>query len=458
MAPRTRPARASKPTPKVAAAVATAPTAPTAPLPSKRKSSKQGSRQAPSKARRRTTDASTAATAAAAAAAATTTARSKTKDAPAAPTAAASRSMDASAAAAVDDSLLNEIEAADTGLDGFQSLHDSEAEPEVVDLTVDPSTFEYELVWRVLAGRTQQQREIAYKRKTCKGNQPVYHMAQAWAAQQAGNLKIYRLSATASYEDQPAKKQYKTDIEYLHEFEELLARLISWQKHGWTEPCITMLWFCERDQVSTVLASSSPAAASSQRRRTATTRQEALVPSQIEEMESQGDYSASLRLEWTCTQQACPNYGDGKNGYCYWRNTNVPDNHCPFTKDIFAEWATEIKAGNLDARVPNLDIHSALHKSQARMRLKSSNHKKLEPPPSRSPERRGREPWPPYYFPYPPPGMGPPYTPAAGAIPEPPSSQPSSSAPSERVDRFLDWCAERDSWRGFGADLDRMRL
>ncbi|KAF2480247.1 hypothetical protein BDY17DRAFT_303506 [Neohortaea acidophila] len=364
MAPRTRPARASKPTPKVAAAVATAPTAPTAPLPSKRKSSKQGSRQAPSKARRRTTDASTAATAVAATAAATTTARSKTKDAPAAPTAAASRSMDASAAAAVDDSLLNEIEAADTGLDGFQSLHDSEAEPEVVDLTVDPSTFEYELVWRVLAGRTQQQREIAYKRKTCKGNQPVYHMAQAWATQQAGNLKIYRLSATASYEDQPAKKQYKTDIEYLHEFEELLARLISWQKHG-----------------------------------------------------------ASLRLEWTCTQQACPNY-----------------------------------AGNLDARVPNLDIHSALHKSQARMRLKSSNHKKLEPPPSRSPERRGREPWPPYYFPYPPPGMGPPYTPAAGAIPEPPSSQPSSSAPSERVDRFLDWCAERDSWRGFRADLDRMRL
>ncbi|KAF2484269.1 hypothetical protein BDY17DRAFT_295332 [Neohortaea acidophila] len=270
MPSRTRPARVSRPTPKVATAAAptATPTAARAPAPApatrKRKAKKQASRHAPSKARRRATDAS-------------------------ASTAAASQSKDASTATAA---VLNQIEAADN--DDFQSLHDSDPDAEAVDLTVDPSTFEYDVVWRLVASRSQ--RELANRRKSCKGDQPVYGIAQEWAALQAGKeYKITRLSATASYEDQPIRKHYKTDIEHLSEYKELVERLMSWQKHGWIDPCITLQWFYEREKSTAAPPSSSPTV-STHCRPTTTTRQEALVPSQIEELEAQGDYSSGLRL------------------------------------------------------------------------------------------------------------------------------------------------------------------
>lgn len=90
-----------------------------------------------------------------------------------------------------------------------------------------------------------------------------------------------------------------------------------------------------------------------------------------------GDYGNQIRLQWPCTLPNCRNTGR----YCWWRASNIEDNHYPITADALTEWASKIKTGELAPDRIDWDVMHKLQRARERFR----GHKAVViPPPTTS--------------------------------------------------------------------------
>jgi hypothetical protein len=203
-----------------------------------------------------------------------------------------------------------------------------------------------------------------------------------------------------------------------------------------------------------------PPPASSQPRQTSTKRKTDASNEARRACEESGDFSSGLREKWTCKQTDCRNYSGhreaGKNGggYCYWPNpaSNNGYSHLPLSNEAIKQWTKEIRDGDATHEVPPASTIPQLLIAKTALQHKGGTQKKLsqplpfagmpainiyyDRPPQQSPPRRQRR--------------------RSSPI-EPPSSQPSETAPDERVTAFFLWVQHEVRWKGLKGDLDDIK-
>jgi hypothetical protein len=219
----------------------------------------------------------------------------------------------------------------------------------------------------------QRNNEKGIKRYTFKGNEgDVISRAHAYALERTGlEFQVDRTKVLASYPGLKKDRMFSNDVVNDTEFESCLDCLSEWASEGAKDISVTITVFVDKtaqfDGPSTA-----PIAA---QKGSATARQTAALAIEKGDLEERGDYSVTIRAEWPCAIQSCPNNTRGK--YCYRATgSDKAENHYPITKEVVIAWSKEMKAGHLDEKEPNPAIFNMMAKARERLYAQTFNRRK----------------------------------------------------------------------------------
>jgi hypothetical protein len=317
-----------------------------------------------------------------------------------------------------------------------------------------PTPFSYRLQWRAVVDKE----ELYAETQRLQSNMPVVGVEKVadWLKMlkdEQPNYELVRTTVAASHSSLPTKDRPMASYDS-ESYTEMLTYLIEYERHGRIGVTISVVSHCRLFDLQANLdglnaprasqASQAPRAIPHPRQ-SATTRQEAAMPAERQQLEGRGNFSSSIIARWTCIQRSCANY----QKQCFYPSKDESPLHVPIIQPVMLAWSEGIRDGDLSAIKPTLELYGQM--VEAKALLTTTPRRRANQTTSQSPEHHFHVHHPPTIAPIAPVLDAP----SRSGIPSSPIRMPSSElSGSEELATFFGWCKEQSFWRTEHARLD----